>query len=61
MISDLPSKVIRRLIISMIEVEKRGHIGPAMSLVEILHVLYSSFLRYRIIEPMWPVRLYMQH
>ena len=56
MISDLPSKVIRRLIISMIEVEKRGHIGPAMSLVEILHVLYSSFLRYRINEPLWPDR-----
>jgi len=53
MISDQPSKVIRRLIIRMIEVEKRGHIGPAMSLVEILLVLYSSFLRYRIDEPLW--------
>jgi transketolase len=51
--SDLPSKVIRRLIINMIEVEKRGHIGPAMSLVEMLHVLYDTFLRYRADEPLW--------
>lgn len=53
MISDLPSKVLRRSIISMIEVEKRGHIGPAMSLVEMLRVLYDSFLRYRADDPLW--------
>jgi transketolase len=54
--SDLPSKIIRRLIISMVEVEKRGHIGPAMSLVEMLRVLYDSFLRYRANDPLWPDR-----
>lgn len=56
MVLDLPSKAIRRSIISMIEVEKRGHIGPAMSLVEMLRVLYDSFLRYRPDEPLWPDR-----
>lgn len=56
MTSDLPSKVIRRLIVNMIEVEKRGHVGPAMSLVEILIVLYDSFLRYRADEPLWQER-----
>jgi transketolase len=55
-ISELPSKIIRRSIISMVEVEKRGHIGPAMSLVEILRVLYDSFLQYRAADPMWPDR-----
>jgi len=56
MVLDERSKVIRRLIINMIEVEKRGHIGPAMSLVEILRVLYDSFLNYRTDEPLWSER-----
>jgi transketolase len=56
MVSDMPSKVVRRSIVSMIEVEKRGHLGPALSLVEMLRVLYDSFLRYRADEPMWQDR-----
>lgn len=56
MVLDRPSKDIRRSIISMIEGERRGHFGPAMSLVEMLRVLYDSFLRYRTDEPLWPNR-----
>jgi len=56
MILDQPSKDIRRSIIKMVEAGGRGHIGPAMSLVEMLRVLYDSFLRYRSDEPLWPDR-----
>ena len=32
------SKELRRLVIDMVNVGKRGHIGPSMSLIEILRV-----------------------
>jgi transketolase len=47
------SKFLRRLVVKMIAVEGRGHIGPALSLIEILRVLYDSFLNYRPAEPLW--------
>jgi transketolase len=56
MVLDLPSKDSRRSIINMVENGKRGHIGPAMSLVEMLRVLYDTFLRYRADDPLWPDR-----
>ena len=34
----------------------RGHVGPALSLVEILRVLYDDILRVRPDEPDWPDR-----
>lgn len=34
----------------------RGHVGPAMSLVEILRVLYDDVLKLRPKEPDWPGR-----
>jgi len=40
----------------MVEVGRRGHIGSAMSLVEIIRVLYDSFLQFRSEEPNWPER-----
>lgn len=43
---DLRSKELRRLVVQMVESDRRGHIGPALSLIEILRVLYDSFLRY---------------
>ena len=43
---DKKSKFLRRLIIKCIEAGGRGHVGPAMSLVEILRVLYDQFLIY---------------
>ncbi|VFN02035.1 MAG: transketolase subunit A [Candidatus Kentron sp. G] len=53
---DQRSKEIRRSIIRMVAAGRRGHIGPAMSLAEILRVLYDSFLRYRTEQPHWPHR-----
>jgi len=40
----------------MVEVGKRGHIGPALSLIEILRVLYDSFLNVRHENPLWEQR-----
>ena len=37
----------------MVETGRRGHIGPAASLVEILRVFYDSWLSYRPHEPDW--------
>lgn len=53
---DERSKELRRLIVKMIEVDRRGHIGPALSLVEILRVLYDSFLKYDVKNPNWQDR-----
>ena len=53
---DNRSKDLRRLVMKMIEVDGRGHIGPAFSLIEILRVLYDSFLRFDPSQSMWPNR-----
>ena len=43
---DKRSKDLRLKIVKMLEVNKRGHVGSALSIVEILRVLYDSFLKY---------------
>lgn len=43
---DERSKYLRRLLVRMIKVDNRGHIGPALSLFEILRVLYDDVMRY---------------
>ena len=53
---DKRSKFLRQLVVEMVEVGRRGHIGSAMSLIEILRVLYDYFLRYRPNYPHWPDR-----
>jgi len=53
---DERSKELRRLVISAFEADKRGHVGPTMSLIEMLRVLYDSFLQYRVDEPKWEDR-----
>ena len=53
---DERSKTLRRLVIDMVEVGRRGHIGPAMSLIEIIRVLYDSFIQFKSEEPNWPER-----
>ena len=53
---DERSKHLRRLVIQMIRVGRRGHIGPAMSLIELLRVLYDSFLRSDPSNPRWEQR-----
>ena len=53
---DERSKMLRRLVLEMIKVGGRGHIGPALSLIEILRVLYDSILQYRPEQPNWSNR-----
>ena len=53
---DERSKELRRLIIRMIEQGRRGHVGPAGSIVEILRVLYDHWLKVKPAEPQWEDR-----
>ena len=50
------SKYLRKLVIDMIKVRKGGHLGPALSLIEILHVLYKDILKIDPKKPDWPKR-----
>lgn len=47
------SKYLRGLIIRALEGGGRGHIGSSMSLVELLRVLYDSFLKFNPSNPNW--------
>lgn len=53
MAMDQRSKHLRRIIVEALEGGRRGHLGSSMSMVEILRVLYDSFLQYRPNEPVW--------
>ncbi len=53
---DERSRYLRRLIFRAIEMGGRGHIGPALSLVEMIRVLYDHVLRLRPSEPKWAGR-----
>ena len=53
---DSRSLEIRRTIVRMLEAARRGHLGAAYSLVEILRVLYDHVLRYDAQNPTWPER-----
>ena len=53
---DEHSKLLRQLVLEIVEVGRRGHIGPAMSLIEIIRVIYDSFLQFRSEEPNWSKR-----
>lgn len=50
---DSRSKQLRKLIIRTIEAGKRGHVGAAFSVMEILRVLYDDILRYDPQNPWW--------
>ena len=56
MLMDERSKQIRRSIVGALEGGRRGHLGSSMSIVEILRVLYDSYLRFRPEEPLWADR-----
>ena len=53
---DARGKALRRMIVEAVVSAGRGHLGPALSLVEILRVLYDDVLRIRPKEPRWPDR-----
>lgn len=53
---DQRSKYLRKLIVQALEGGGRGHLGSSMSLVEILRVLYDSYLRYQSDNPNWQDR-----
>lgn len=50
------SKHLRRLVVEALEGGGRGHIGPSMSPLEILRVLYDEVMRIRPEDPAWPER-----
>ena len=47
---------LRRVIVRMLEASSRGHLGSALSLVEIVRVLYDDVLNYDAKNPQWPNR-----
>lgn len=47
------SKNHRKTILKMIQECRRGHIGSAFSLVEIMRVLYDDVLRFNAQDPLW--------
>ena len=53
---DSRSLDLRRTIVRMLESAGRGHVGSALSLVEILRVLYDDVLRYDPKNPRWVER-----
>ena len=53
---DIRSKELRKLIIMGLAGGNRGHIGPSMSLVEILRVLYDNLLKFNSKKPKWEKR-----
>jgi len=53
---DARSRDLRIAIIDALEGGRRGHVGSALSVVEIVRVLYDDVLRVRPHEPDWPDR-----
>lgn len=53
---DARSRSLRREIVELLSYSRRGHVGSAFSLVEILRVLYDDVMRYDPREPAWPER-----
>jgi transketolase len=53
---DQRSKQLRKSIVRGLEGGGRGHIGSSMSLVEIMRVLFDSYLRYNPSDATWPDR-----
>ena len=53
---DARSRQFRKQIVKVLEAAGRGHVGSALSLVEILRVLYDDVLKYDAANPKWPSR-----
>ena len=50
------SRSLRRACVEAMEGGGRGHLPSALSLIEILRVLYDDVMRYRADQPAWPER-----
>lgn len=53
---DKRSKNLRRTIVKMLAEGGRGHVGAALSLVEIIRVLYDDVLNFKADNPKWDQR-----
>lgn len=53
---DERSKALRRRVIEMMHLGGRGHLAPAMSLMEIVRVLYDDVMRFDSENPLWEER-----
>ncbi len=53
---DARSRKLREMVIDAIDGGGRGHLGAAMSLIEIVRVLYDDVLRYHTDDPGWAER-----
>lgn len=53
---DARSRQLRTTIVKMLESSRRGHVGSAFSLIEIMRVLYDDVLNYNPQNPTWPLR-----
>lgn len=53
---DKRSKDLRSLVLDALEGGGRGHLGPAVSLLEIVRALYDSVLRHDPTDPLWQQR-----
>lgn len=56
MILDKRSIDLRNLLMLAIEGTKKGHVGGALSIIEILRVLYDDVMNYRVNDPQWQDR-----
>jgi transketolase len=53
---DARSRKLREMVIDALDGGGRGHLGAALSLIEIVRVLYDDVLRYRADDPGWAER-----
>lgn len=53
---DARSLALRKVMIETLAAAKRGHLGSALSIIEIVRVLYDDVLRYDPKNPRWPGR-----
>ncbi len=53
---DERARYLRRLIVEMLASSGRGHLAPAMSIIDIIRVLYDNFMKYDATQPSWSER-----
>jgi len=53
---DQRSKHLRQLVLQGLQGAKKGHVGSALSLIEIVRVLYDDVMNYKVDDPAWPQR-----